>query len=464
MTVDKYSDFSLSCAADGDVSVSWTTDTFINSKEKLQLFGMNLKMYECTQKWDNGKYSFSYTFMPNYTFVLKDMEVDTEEGGYTCTGSPQSVLTDILGSSGITGTTDTDTPASVTFQSRKTNRLALLIEYASFIEAAIRPVGDGVKLIKDTVTTFDIGKVFEYSHNLVNGDRQVRFSNKDNYFIQPGDKVIWAGIPEALMVWAVDWNPFDASRSPTLTLDRYRYTLEAQDYEEKEKEEEDEKIPPGDYDKPNRYLKSDKSNYYWIEYENTTENFVCSECQTALAPIQHTNSSGQKYYWTDSTYKKMTIKQTGYIVYVYQYEDKTYATLAWETVGESTLPAITLTNDSTDGMTISPAGAVDGFSISNGSFSLDWDGNRLKSVGDATGLSVSNTVAQDSEPDDAQEGDIWVDTTSVVSERYPAYIYHNSEWLQFGGGDIYNETVYVNRVDLFTPMSIEYGDSGIEVE
>lgn len=462
MRVDKYRRFNYSARVDGDVSVEWETDKYYSENEVLEMFGMNFKMYDRTQTFDRGKYIFAYTFMPSYIFVLNDMEIteldaNSEQvtaSGYAMNDTPQNILTDILGDSGITGTVDVT--EAVNFQSKKTNRNALLVDFAAFLGCAIRPNGDNVRLVKNNCQTFSISNICEYSTNFINGNTTLRFLNSNNYYIQPGDKVIWPGMPTPQTVYSISYNPFDQSNIPELTLDKIQYTLEAQTYEKETEAESDENIPTDDYDLPRRYLRSDTSDIYWIEYGNNSVDLCILVYDSDAEPVQHTNSSDQLYFWTDTSHQKMTIKQTSYPAYVYAYEQSIYGTIKWESVNGSMKPVISLSNNGSDELEIKPCGSSGSFSVGNGTFSIEWSDAGVRSIGSASGAGIPNVLVGSGDPTGGQKNDIYVDS-SGTNETKTAYVNGGGLWYRIGGGgDSYIDNITVNRADLFTDLELEY--------
>lgn len=206
-----------------------------------------------------------------------------------------------------------------------------------------------------------------------------------------------------------------------------------------DKKEEDENIPESDYDLPRRYLNHDTSNLYWIEYNTSSMDFVQKICN-ASSHQQHTNSSGEPYYWTDSQHTKLTLHQTSYPAYAYVYTTSTVASFRWSDISGGKIPVI---NNGTGG---------------------------IKVTDNSTNPGIGNIVASNEAPANPVERDIWVDTAnSTQGPAKDAYIYSGNDWVKFGGGGgsgtqntyNYTETAYLNTVPLFTPFTISYTDSQI---
>lgn len=204
-------------------------------------------------------------------------------------------------------------------------------------------------------------------------------------------------------------------------------------------DEESENIPESDYDLPRRYLNGYTSDLYWIEYNTSSMDFVLKRCD-APNYQQHTNSSGELYYWSDSQHTKLTLRQTAYPAYAYAYTTSTVASFRWSDVFGSMAPVI---NNGTGGIRVTD---------------------------DSSNPGIGNIVASNNAPTNPVERDIWIDTDSGTGNSpKDAYIYSGGSWVKFGGGNSniiqntynYSETAYLNTVPLFTPFTVSYADSQI---
>lgn len=211
-------------------------------------------------------------------------------------------------------------------------------------------------------------------------------------------------------------------------------------------EKESENISEGDTDLIRRYLQNDTSGFYWIEYHETSMDFVQKACN-APEKEQYTDSFGNLCYWkenvtqwSDDVLSKITTTETQFPVYIFTYTTSTVASFKWSDVSGGMIPVI---NNGTGG---------------------------IKVTDDSTNIGIGNVIASDEEPANPVERDIWIDTDSGAQDSAKdAFIYSGNSWVKFGGGNgvqntyNYTETSYLNTVPLFTPFTVSYTDSQMEV-
>lgn len=251
------------------------------------------------------------------------------------------------------------------------------------------------------------------------------------------------GLDTSLKVIKTTYNTI-SEKYDSIELGTVKETLDKEvedtvkDVVDDKRSEESENIPESDYDLPRRYLNSDTSDLYWIEYNSSSMDFVQKKCG-APNYQQHTNSSGELYYWTDNQHTKLTLQRTSYPAYAYAYTTSTVASFKWSDVSVGKTPVI---NNGTGG---------------------------IKVIDNSTNPGIGNIVASNEAPANPVERDIWIDTDSgTQGSAKDAYIYSDGAWVKFGGGGSvvqntynYTETAYLNTVPLFTPFTVSYTDSQI---